>query len=435
MGLCASVKKPLSILLTFAIVFFSLAVTSAEVQAAAGGFVTEQPRQNAVPAQTKPWYQHLWEAVKWVGTAYLTVAAGAKIINAISSGSLYRGLLTALGMGPDIEPLSARKLDLAELQHIRAELIRAGRIGEDVTLQELLNDVFILADGSVLTRAEMERQGIVYDGKGGFTFAPPRQPATTQTQTQTQVEELQEQPMPDLGSGWYKRYELVLISRPTSMFTGDQSFAYTYDLYENLYYAGQLMERTRINRNDGRLMDFPWESLDEKDYGCNVTVTLEIPYYASRTDTVPLGTYKVDMEFEYIGPANASLGTGGNYCKSVNPQVSGEADPQQIGNAARPTRQPTVTQQQSNTQPNTQPKQQSTQPTQTKNTPSASVEYIEYVIQPGDNLSKIAGKYGVGVNELRDLNNIADPNKIYAGQVIRIPKKSNPNIPAPDQPS
>ena len=57
------------------------------------------------------------------------------------------------------------------------------------------------------------------------------------------------------------------------------------------------------------------------------------------------------------------------------------------------------------------------------------------MIQPGDNLSKIAGKYGVGVNELRDLNNIADPNKIYAGQVIRIPKKSNPNIPAPDQPS
>lgn len=43
-----------------------------------------------------------------------------------------------------------------------------------------------------------------------------------------------------------------------------------------------------------------------------------------------------------------------------------------------------------------------------------------YVIQSGDNLSNIAKDKGTTVNQLQTWNNIKDPNKIYAGQKIRI---------------
>lgn len=44
-----------------------------------------------------------------------------------------------------------------------------------------------------------------------------------------------------------------------------------------------------------------------------------------------------------------------------------------------------------------------------------------YKIQSGDNLSKIAKQYGTTVDALAKANNIADPNKIFAGQSLNIP--------------
>lgn len=53
--------------------------------------------------------------------------------------------------------------------------------------------------------------------------------------------------------------------------------------------------------------------------------------------------------------------------------------------------------------------------------PSApKVEPRYYVVKWGDTLTKIAKTYKTTVNELVRLNNIADPNKIYAGQKIRV---------------
>ena len=43
-----------------------------------------------------------------------------------------------------------------------------------------------------------------------------------------------------------------------------------------------------------------------------------------------------------------------------------------------------------------------------------------YTIRPGDTLSGIAAHYGTTVSRLQSLNNISDPNKIYAGTRIRI---------------
>jgi soluble lytic murein transglycosylase-like protein len=42
------------------------------------------------------------------------------------------------------------------------------------------------------------------------------------------------------------------------------------------------------------------------------------------------------------------------------------------------------------------------------------------VVQPGDTLSEIGVTYGVTVAQLRALNTIADPNRIYAGQRLRL---------------
>ena len=46
--------------------------------------------------------------------------------------------------------------------------------------------------------------------------------------------------------------------------------------------------------------------------------------------------------------------------------------------------------------------------------------YFVYVVQKGDTLTKIAGRYGVTVAQLVKWNNIPNPNLILVGQKIRI---------------
>jgi hypothetical protein len=59
----------------------------------------------------------------------------------------------------------------------------------------------------------------------------------------------------------------------------------------------------------------------------------------------------------------------------------------------------------------------------------------------GDNLYLIAGRYGVTVLSLAQLNNITDFNRIFIGQVLQIPGQTsplappNPNPPAPNPPA
>lgn len=50
-------------------------------------------------------------------------------------------------------------------------------------------------------------------------------------------------------------------------------------------------------------------------------------------------------------------------------------------------------------------------------------QYISYTIGYGDTLIGIAKRYGASVIEIAEINRIKDVNKIYAGQVIKIPKK------------
>lgn len=63
----------------------------------------------------------------------------------------------------------------------------------------------------------------------------------------------------------------------------------------------------------------------------------------------------------------------------------------------------------------------------------AGEEKKTHEVKKGETLSKIARQYeGVTYQEIAKLNNIADPNKIFAGQKLEIPNKTKPQeAPAP----
>lgn len=60
--------------------------------------------------------------------------------------------------------------------------------------------------------------------------------------------------------------------------------------------------------------------------------------------------------------------------------------------------------------------------------PAQDLSTIAYTVKKGDTLSEIAKEYGTTVNEIASLNNISNPNVIYVGQYLVIPTTSNANI-------
>lgn len=61
-----------------------------------------------------------------------------------------------------------------------------------------------------------------------------------------------------------------------------------------------------------------------------------------------------------------------------------------------------------------------TPPTANPETPSDNTGVITYRVKSGDTLSAIALKFGRSVSEIAKLNNIKNPNLIYAGNIIHI---------------
>lgn len=58
--------------------------------------------------------------------------------------------------------------------------------------------------------------------------------------------------------------------------------------------------------------------------------------------------------------------------------------------------------------------------------PPTEEGYTEYVVQPGDTLFSIAQRFGVDMDELARLNDIEDPGTIFVGQRLRIPAGAKP---------
>ena len=70
------------------------------------------------------------------------------------------------------------------------------------------------------------------------------------------------------------------------------------------------------------------------------------------------------------------------------------------------------------------PKQQQTEkPVEEPKPAPAESEYIDYEIQKGDTLTHIAKAFGTTVAKLKEINKIKNANLIYAGDIIKIPKK------------
>lgn len=58
-------------------------------------------------------------------------------------------------------------------------------------------------------------------------------------------------------------------------------------------------------------------------------------------------------------------------------------------------------------------------------------DFTIYTVQPGDTLAAIAQQYGVSLDLLMQVNNIANPDLIFIGQQLRIPTATEPATPPP----
>jgi LysM repeat protein len=94
---------------------------------------------------------------------------------------------------------------------------------------------------------------------------------------------------------------------------------------------------------------------------------------------------------------------------------------------AEPTEEPT---QEPTVEPTAEPTEEPTeQPTEQPTTaPSGERTHI---VQPGENLFRIALRYGMNYLDLAAYNNIVNPHNIQAGQVIRIPATAPSTPPQP----
>lgn len=61
-------------------------------------------------------------------------------------------------------------------------------------------------------------------------------------------------------------------------------------------------------------------------------------------------------------------------------------------------------------------------------TPPVNSLYDYYIVKKGDSLYAIANKYGITVNELKKLNNLSSDN-LAIGMSLKIPKSSNEEVP------
>lgn len=72
------------------------------------------------------------------------------------------------------------------------------------------------------------------------------------------------------------------------------------------------------------------------------------------------------------------------------------------------------------------------EPVQVEPTPTPlNIPTTTYTIKQGENLSQIASRYGLTVDQLAALNGIDNPNTIQAGQEIKVPKEPVNGAPAP----
>ena len=70
-------------------------------------------------------------------------------------------------------------------------------------------------------------------------------------------------------------------------------------------------------------------------------------------------------------------------------------------------------------------------------TTTATPSITEYTVQPGDTLGAIAARFDLSIEELADFNDLANPDQIAEGQVLRLPPADGapPSLAAPSSPT
>lgn len=108
--------------------------------------------------------------------------------------------------------------------------------------------------------------------------------------------------------------------------------------------------------------------------------------------------------------------------------------PSQPAQSAQPT-QPVQ-------QPSQQPQASTPAQTPNNNTSNSQSAQRSYTVKSGDTLSGIAGRYNTSYTQLARINHIANPNRIYVGQVLQLEATSSNNhqatptpAPAPSTPT
>jgi LysM repeat protein len=85
--------------------------------------------------------------------------------------------------------------------------------------------------------------------------------------------------------------------------------------------------------------------------------------------------------------------------------------------------------------PTTVPTTLASTTTSTTLPPTTTTTLAEYVIQRGDTLDRIARRFGVTRQQLIDANGIEDPDRIQAGDTLKIPPPTTTTIPTTTVPN
>lgn len=91
------------------------------------------------------------------------------------------------------------------------------------------------------------------------------------------------------------------------------------------------------------------------------------------------------------------------------------------GETPQPTPEPTQTEQ--------VPTEESTTPAETTTTAPTTTTPGIHVVKSGENLFRIAQQYGTTVDAIAQANNITNPSMIYVGQELKIPSESGSSAP------
>ncbi len=107
-------------------------------------------------------------------------------------------------------------------------------------------------------------------------------------------------------------------------------------------------------------------------------------------------------------------------------EVATVEPPEETEPAPEPTPEPTAT------TPLEEPTEVVTTEAPTEEAPAVSGEPTTYVVQPGDNLFRIALRHNTTVQAVAQANNITNPSLIYVGQTLTIPGSDQaPSTPPP----